>query len=133
MDIPRRIEQEQVEDNTVEITDLDQIDDIKSRLPPWLIRKALIWQLPENRRRWRWATILGIVFLALLVIVLILGDALSSWIASYLHIGFDPRPAITSNAASSFSDITTGFHASRQDGLACLVDAAWSPNGTSIA
>jgi WD40 repeat protein len=134
MDIPRYKEQEQVEeDNTVEITDLDQIDDIKSRLPPWLSRKALTWQLPENRRRWRWATLFGIVFLIFLVIVLILGDDLSSWIASYLHIGFGPRPAITSNAASSFSDFTIGFHVSRQDGLACLVDAAWSPDGTSIA
>ncbi|HEX6484946.1 MAG TPA: hypothetical protein VF043_39375 [Ktedonobacteraceae bacterium] len=94
MDIPRRIEQVE-EDNTVEITDLDQIDDTKSRLPLWLSRKALTWQLPENRWRWRWAALFGIVFLALLVIVLILGGDLSSWIAGYLHIGFGPQTAIT--------------------------------------
>ena len=108
MDIPRRIEQEQVEeDNSVEITDLDQDDDTKSRLPPWLSRKALTLQLPENRWRWRWATLFGIVFLTLLVIVLILGGDLSSWIASYLHIGFSPKSPITLSAASSFQNIST--------------------------
>lgn len=108
MDIPRRIEQEQVEeDNSVEIIDLDQDDDTKSRLPPWLSRKALTLQLPQNRWRWRWATLFGIVFLTVLVIVLILGGDLSSWITSYLHIGFSPKSPITLSVASSFQNIST--------------------------
>jgi WD40 repeat protein len=134
MDNPRCIEQERVEeDSIVEITDLDQIDGTKSRLPPWLSRKALALQRPENRWHWRWATLVGIIFLTFLVIVLILGDDLSVWLTTYLHIGFSPQPSINSIAVSPFQVGSNSSQISRQDGLACLVDATWSPDGTLAA
>jgi WD40 repeat protein len=132
MDNPRSIEQVE-EDTIVEIIDLDQIDDTPSRLPPWLSRKALTWQRPENRWRWRWATLVGIIFLTFLVIVLILGDDLTIWMTTYLHIGFSPQPSINTSAASPFKALSNGPQISRQDGLVCLVDATWSPDGNLVA
>ena len=134
MDTSRRIEQEQAEEDfKVEITDLAQTDSTKNSISSWCTRTLLSWQRPENRRHWRLIGISGIVLLSLLVVLLSLGPGLSSWITSNLHSGLVSQSGLASDAYSSSSFTSPGPSLPRQDGLACLVDAAWSPNGNFIA
>lgn len=133
MDTPGRIEHEQPEEDfKVEITDLDQIEHAKNRLSSGFVRALLSWQRPENRQHWRIAAISGIVLLSLLVVLLSLSPSLYIVIANNLRIGLVSQPGLASDAYSS-SDSASGPTISRQDGLACLVDAAWSSNGKYVA
>jgi hypothetical protein len=134
MDTPRRIEHEQAEEDfKVEITDLGQVDRAETRLSSWYTRTLLSWQRPENRRHWRMVGISGIVLLSFLVVLLSPGPGLYSLIARSLHVGLVSQPGLASDAYSSSSATSPGPIIPHLDGLACLVDAAWSPNGNFIA
>ena len=134
MDTPKQIEHEQdEEDFKVEITDLDQVEHEKNHLSSHFAHAFLSWQRRENRRQWRIAAISGIVVLSLLVVLLSLGPSLYASIANNLRIGLVSQSGLASDAYSSSSGGASGPTIPRQDGLACLVDAAWSPNGKYVA
>src|SRR5207248_2227786 len=65
--------------------------------------------------------------------LLSLGPGLYSLIARSLHVGLVSQPGLASDAYSSSGATSPGPNIPHQDGLACLVDAAWSPNGNFIA
>jgi hypothetical protein len=134
MDTPRQIEHEQAEEDfKVEITELGQVDRAETRLSSWYTRTLLSWQRPKNRRHWRVTGISGIVLLSFLVVLLSLGPGLYSLIARSLHVGLVSQPGLASDAYSSSRATSPGPIIPHQDGLACLVDTAWSPNGNFIA
>ncbi len=112
------IEQQTEEDIELEITDLDQSDHVGSNTTCWLASKLLAWQrLPPRRRRWRLGSALGV--LLLLVTFFGLNKGAFSRPISLLH-----SPAGAALATPSLL---------QQDGIACLADAAWSPDSQFIA
>jgi len=112
------IEQQTEEDLEFEITDLDPSDHVGSNTNSWLDTTLLAWQrLPLKRRRWRLASALGL--LLLLAMLFSLNKASLS----------RPRSLLHSSSAASLA--TPSFP--QQDGIACLTDAAWSPDSQFIA
>jgi WD40 repeat protein len=134
MDTPRHSEYEQAPgDFEVEIIKLDPVDDAKTGLSSRFSRILLNWQRPENKRRRRMMGISGTILLSLLIILLSFGPVLSSFIVNNLRLNFTSVPGLVSNSYSSSESTSNGPTIPQQDGLACLVDAAWSPDGNSIA
>ncbi len=134
MNTSRRSEHEQEQDDLeIEITDLEQSSYTKNGISSRFSRILLTWQHPENRRHRHIAGISGTILLSLLIVLLSLGPSLSSFIATSLHLNVATLPGLVSNAYSSSDNSSNGSSISQQDGLACLVDAAWSPDGDYIA
>ena len=112
------IEQQTAEDIEFEITDLDPSEHVGSNTTSWLDTRLLAWQrLPPRRRHWRLASALGVVLL--LVTFVNLNKGAFSRPRSLLH-----SPAVVTLATPSFP---------QQDGIACLADAAWSPDSQFVA
>jgi len=113
------IEQEtEEEDFACEITDLDQSDHVGSSTTSSLASRLLAWQrTPPKRRYWRLSSALGL--LLLLVTFFGLNEASISPPGSLLH-----SPSVAALATPSLP---------QQDGIACLADAAWSPDSQFIA
>jgi len=126
MDHFEHIEQETTtEDDEIEFTDLDPPGKARNSLSSWVASTLLDWQRSPRRRHWRLASALGI--LLLLVILFSLNHVASSLIVnSFRTTLFPPRGA---------SPPVAGVLAllPRRDGIACLADAAWSPDGHFIA
>ncbi len=126
-----QIEQETVEDNgEVELTDLDPPHKTDSRASSWFRFALLTWQRPPRkwhyRRYWRLASAPGI--LLLLVILCSLSHGFSLPILSSF------RTALFSPARSSLAIAPPPSPPlPPQDGIACLADAAWSPDNHFIA
>jgi Anaphase-promoting complex subunit 4 WD40 domain len=129
MDSLEHAEQEPAEqDGEVAFTDLDPLCDAGSQQSSWLASAVLDWQRSpqrlRSRRRWRLASMLGL--LLLLVILFSLNQVASSLIVKSFRAAFFPPPALSSVAALPAP-------LPRQDGIACLADAAWSPDNRFIA
>jgi len=106
------IEQEAMgEDVIVEMTDLGLPDQRESGLPLSLAPALLAWQRsPKSRQYMRWVSRVGIPLL--LIILFSLNNGFSLLIMKHLN-----APALRSKSES----------------IACLVDAAWSPDSRVIA
>ncbi len=106
------IEQEALgEEVFVEMTDLGLPDESESSLPLSLAPALLAWQRsPKSRRCMRWISRVGIPLL--LIILFSLNNGFSLLIMKHLN-----APALRSKFES----------------IACLVDAAWSPDSRVIA
>jgi WD40-like Beta Propeller Repeat len=110
--------EQQTKDIEFEITDLDQSDHIGGNITSWSASKLLAWQgLSPRRRGFRLASALGV--LLLLAMLFSLNTGAFSHPRSVLH-----PPAAASLATPLFP---------QQDGIACLADAAWSPDSQFIA
>ncbi len=129
MDSLEHAEQETAEeDDEVEFTGLDPLGDAGSQKSSWLASIVLDWQRSPHRlryrRRWRLTSTLSL--LLLLVILFALNRGPSSFIVN----GFTTALFQASGASSSFATMPT---LPRRDGIACLADAAWSPDSHFIA
>jgi hypothetical protein len=129
MDSLEHTEQETAEeDDEVELTDLDPLCDAGNQQSSWLASTVLDWQRSpqrlRSRRRWRLASTLSL--LLLLVILFALNRGPSSFIVN----GFTTALFRAAGASSSFATTPT---LPRRDGIACLADAAWSPDTHFIA
>ena len=82
-----------------------------------------------NRKRVRFLTTSGIVLLAIiLVLILSLSGNLSLLLAS-LHLPSSSKPVSSSRPTTPLP----APPAPQQDGIACLIDTAWSPDSTRFA
>jgi hypothetical protein len=129
-------EQIQAEDELkVEITDLDQPGKGGSSISWWLAHALLSWQRPENWRRWRLAGLLIVPLLFMLVVLPGVGNGLSLLVANGIHSGDDSSRSVQHRALATTPGVVPEqySHIHPQDGLACLVDAQWSPDSSLIA
>jgi hypothetical protein len=121
------------EDAQVELSDLDLPRSPGASMPAWAGRFMQRWQSPYSRQRVRKVSNAGLALVILLVIALLSGNKLFSLLANQLRAGFglfvQPRP----NQSSLLSVSTSLTHVHGQDGIACLLDAQWSPQGDAIA
>src|SRR5215469_3240643 len=101
----------------LEITNLDPSDHAGSTTTCWVSSKLLAWQrLSPRRRSFRLASAVGVL--------LLLGTFFSLNTGAFSHpISVFHPPAASLAPASS----------PQQDGIACLADAAWSPDSHLIA
>ncbi len=125
------IEQETGEDTgEVELTDLDPPHKTDSKASSWFISALLTWQRPPGkwhyRRYWRLASAPGV--LLLLVMLFTLSNGFSSPIVNSFRMAlFPPSHPSLVLAALPAPPLPP------QDGIACLADAAWSPDSHFIA
>ncbi len=114
-----------MEDSEVEFTDLGPPGDARNSLSSWAAYTLLDWQCSPRgrhyRRHWRLASILGI--LLLLVTLFSLSTGRFSLVVHSFNTALFPPLRLPSLAASL----------PRQDGIACLADAAWSADGEYVA
>jgi WD40 repeat protein len=113
------------EDSEVEFTDLGLHDDARNSISSWTAYTLLDWQRSPRRwhyrRHWRLASALGI--LLLLATLFSLSTGRFSLVVHSFNTALFPPSRLPSLAASL----------PQEDGIACLADAAWSPDGNSIA
>ena len=124
------------EDFGIEITDLDKPNVPGGNLSSWFVGSLLAWQRPENWRRLSLASIFCFPLIFVLIVLLSIGNGLYFLIASTFHPGIDLLPVVKSQTSSNLVPRITStahYHIYQQDGLACLVDAQWSPNSALIA
>ena len=124
------------EDFGIDITDLDKPNVPGGNLSSWFVGSLLAWQRPENWRRLRLVSIFCFPLIFALIVLLSSGNGLYFLIANTLHPGIDLLPVVKSQTSSKLVlriTSTTHYHMYQQDGLACLVDAQWSPNSALIA
>src|SRR5205823_10234234 len=87
------------------------------------------WQHSISRRHWRLVSSVGV---SLLLVVFLSLSGLSSLMATnILHIGFTSTTGAP--GTHPFIPYSSKPHASEQDGISCLVDAAWAPGSKYIA
>jgi hypothetical protein len=126
-----QIEQETGEDTgVVELTDLNPPHTTDSKTSSWFISALLTWQRSPGkwhyRRYWRLASAPGV--LLLLVILFTLSNGFSSPIVNSFSMAlFPPLHPSSVLAALPAQPLPP------QDGIACLADAAWSPDSHFIA
>jgi hypothetical protein len=134
---PEPIEQKQVEEDFgIEITDLDQPYMTGSGISSWVASRLLAWQRPEYWRRFRLVSLFCIPLIFVLVLLLSIGNSLSFLIAKTFRSDFELNQTVRPQSNSYFIPGVvpiTRYHVHQQDGLACLVDAQWSPDSSLIA
>jgi len=118
---PEQWQQEQIpEDEQIEIIDLEFPSPDGGGLSAWLSSTLLRWQ--RSAQRWHWQAGFSLALALLLTIFCLLNTASFARVSALFR-----RPA-------SFSAITRPSPSRQgQDGMACLVDAAWSPDAHFIA
>ena len=121
MSKPEQWQQEQIpEDEQIEIIDLEFPSPDGGGLSGWLSSTLLQWQ--RSARRWHWQAGFSLALALLLTIFCLLNTASFARVSALFR-----RPA-------SFSAIPRPSPSRQgQDGMACLVDAAWSPDAHFIA
>jgi hypothetical protein len=117
------------EDCEIEIIDLDPSDITGSSTSSWLASKMLQWQHSPNKRYYRryWRLTCALCILLSMVMLFSLIRMPFSLIIYSFKTALYPR---------SHSSSVTSLPAPPpppQDGIACLADASWSPDSTSIA
>ncbi len=119
------------EDVQVEISDLDLPHSQRLSMPVWARRYMQRWQAPHARQRLRKVGNAGLALVILLVIALLSGNNFFSLLASQLRAGLfqHSRPA----RPTLLNVLTPLTHVHGQDGIACLLDAQWSPQSDAIA
>ena len=125
------IEQYPIEDEyTVEITDLEPANYARNDLTSWLTHMILDWQHSPNRKTWQYTGIVCV--LVLLISIVSINTALPLLIINSVRSVLAPQHSnMQTHVPPLLAAETRRFN--QQDGLSCLVDAAWSPDGTSIA
>src|SRR5262249_24018790 len=118
----RREKREETEDFGVEFSDLEQPEDAGKSC--WLARALLDWQRTSRRRRLGLVSALGMSLLVVLVILLGLNKGLAAL--------FLARP-LPRAATGPLKIKPTVQILPQQDGFACIMDAAWSPDSKRIA
>jgi hypothetical protein len=124
------------EDFGIEITDLDIPNAPGSKISSRFMSSMLVWQRPENWRRLSLASLICFPLIFVLIVLLSIGNGLTLFIANTLQTGIDPLPVVKSQTFPNlYPNFTSAVHNHifQQDGLACLVDAQWSPNSAMIA
>jgi hypothetical protein len=118
---PEQWQQEQrPEDEQIEIIDLGFPSPDGGGLSGWLSSTLLQWQ--RSAQRWHWQAGFSLALALLLTIFCLLNTASFARVSALFR-----RPA-------SFSAIPRPWPSRQeQDGMACLVDAAWSPDAHFIA
>jgi hypothetical protein len=118
---PEQWQQEQrPEDEQIEIIDLEFPSPDGGGVSGWLSFTLPHWQ--RSARRWHWQAGFSLALALLLTIFCLLNTASFARVSALFR-----RPA-SSPAISRPSPSQQG-----QDGMACLVDAAWSPDAHFIA
>ena len=119
------------EDIQVEVSDLDPPRPPKISMPVWARRFVARWHAPRSRK----VSNLSLALIILLLIVLLSGNQFFSLLANQLRAGFglfqQSQPAPSSPAL--LNSTSTQARVRGQDGIACLLDAQWSPRGDAIA
>jgi WD40 repeat protein len=113
----------------VEIVDLGLPEKGRSLVPFWLMKRWLSYQEPRYRRRWRKASQIFLVFLCVVVVFFLF----SSGVVGLIGQMWQPAAPNSLRAVSEQTIKAMPGEYQGQDGLACLVDAQWSPEGTLIA
>jgi hypothetical protein len=129
MDSLKHAEQETAEqDDEVEFTDLDPFCDAGNQKSSWLASTVLDWQRSPHRLRYRRRRRLAstLSLLLLLVMLFSLNHVSSSLIVKSFRTTFFPPPALSSITALPAP-------LPQWDSIACLTDAAWSPDNHFIA
>ena len=124
------------EDFGIEITDLGKPHVTRGSMSSWFVDRLLAWQRPENLRRFRLASIFCFPLVFVLIVLLSIGNGLSFLISNTLHPGIDLYPDVKPQTSSNLvPGITSAAHyrVHQQDGIACLIDAQWSPDSSLIA
>jgi WD40 repeat protein len=123
------------EDVQVEISDLDLPPSQRVSMPGWARRYMQCRQAPDARQRLRKINSAGLALITVLVIALLSGNNLFSLLANQVRAGFGlfqhaaPHPG----QPPLLSVSTPLTHVHGQDGIACLLDAQWSPQSDAIA
>jgi len=123
------------EDWQVEVSDLDLPRLKKPLVPAWAGRWMRRWQVPYSRQRLRRMSNAGMVLAILLIILLLSGNNFFSLVANQLRASFGlfQQAAPQTNLSSPPNASSPLKHLQGQDGIACLLDAQWSPAGDAIA
>ncbi|HKV58333.1 MAG TPA: WD40 repeat domain-containing protein [Ktedonobacteraceae bacterium] len=119
----------------VELSDLDLPRSQRVSMPAWARRFMQRWQVLHSRRRLRKISSAGLVLAILLIILLLSGNSFFSLVASQLRTGFGLfQQTVPQTHSSSLLNVSPPLiHVHGQDGIACLLDAQWSPAGDAIA
>jgi hypothetical protein len=123
------------EDWQIEVSDLDPPRPSQALMPVWARRVIERWHSPPVRKRLRKVSNVSLALIILLVVALLSGNQLFSLLANQLRTGFglfqQARPVQSSLAL--LNPLTSPARVRGQDGIACLLDAQWSPRGDAIA
>ena len=122
------------EDWPIEVSDLDPPRSPELAAPVWARHLAERWHMLRSRQRMRRVSNVGLALIILLVMALLAGSNFFTLLANQLRafgLFQQSRPAQSSpaflNATSPRGNVRG------QDGIACLLDAQWSPLGDAIA
>lgn len=119
----------------IEVSDLGPPRPSQALMPVWARRVIERWHSPRARKRLRKVSNASLALIILLVIALLSGNQFFSLLANQLRTGFglfqQARPVQSSLAL--LNPLTSLAHVRGQDGIACLLDAQWSPRGDAIA
>lgn len=123
------------EDWQIELSDLDPPRSQSGSMPAWARHFTRLWQTPGTRQRLRKLSHVSLALIILLVMVLLSGNQFFSLLANQLRAGFGLfGPSHPLQSSKSLLNQSTPFaHVQGQDGVACLLDAQWSPRGDAIA
>ena len=104
-------------------------------MPVWTRRFVERWHVSRSQKRVRKMSNLTLALIILLVIALLSGNQFFSLLANQLRTGFGlfqpARPVQSSPALLTSTSPQSRLRG--QDGIACLLDAQWSPRGDAIA
>ena len=136
MSDPDPTAQETTDDNwQVELSDLDPPRSPKVVMPTWARRFAQRWQTPRSRQRLRRLGNASLALVILLAVALLSGNNFFTLLANQLRTSFglfQPPHQAQSSPAWLNASIPLA-HLRGQDGIACLLDAQWSPRGDAVA
>lgn len=123
------------EDEQIELSELEPPRPPNVLMPPWARRFVERWHSPRSQKRLRRASNVSLALIILLVIALLSGNQFFVLLANQLRAGFgfsqQAHPVQSSPASSNLTSSQARVRG--QDGIACLLDARWSPRGDAIA
>ncbi|HLJ34697.1 MAG TPA: hypothetical protein VKU38_13635 [Ktedonobacteraceae bacterium] len=125
------------EDDAVEIVDLEPPEEIGASSSFWSASRFLAWQRSWNRRRFRQVTTLSMLVLITSVLLFSMHGALP-----FLDNlgGNNVAPPLANMSLLANNPVPVPLHIKpslellpQKNGITCLFDSAWSPNGAYIA
>ncbi len=124
------------EDDAVEIVDLEPPEESGVTTAFWSASRFLAWQRTWSRRRFRLFTRLSMVVLIASVLLFSIRGSLSFLVGS----GGNVAPPLANMSLLANNVAPAPLHIKpalellpQEDGIACLLDTAWSPDSASIA
>jgi hypothetical protein len=119
------------QDNRVEVVDLESTESADYPEASWARRRALAWQRRLTRKRVR---LLSASTLIALLVIAVLASVMQTWPLTIAALFSSLSHSPSSAAARPVSSINVAkVLLPQQDGIVCLVDAAWSPDSRLIA